>query len=159
MKVVTFRQIQKRWERKEARDYAEAASRAIGMGLRFRPELVVLSPLSLLSLIREARLSRRVSPLSESTERLAPCPALTAFLRCKGGETGDAGLLLPFFEGERVKRGSQEVAVCDEFSASEPRVDVDQRDRRVRSGGTREMAEGERCRCAELSRAAEACLR
>ena len=65
------------------RDYAAVARSAIGIGLRFKPELVVLSPLSLalLSLMREARLSRRVSPRSESTERFAPWPLLTAFLR------------------------------------------------------------------------------
>ncbi len=120
----------------------------MGIGLRFSPELVVLSPLSLalLSLMREARLSRRVRPRSESTERFAPWPALTAFLRCRGPAVcagAGTGLVLFFFEGERLKRGSQEFE-CDEPSTREPRVDDDQRERRGRSDGTSETVDGER---------------
>ena len=97
------------------------------MGLRARPVLVVLSPLSLALLWCDERLSRllTVTPRSESSDRLPP--PLTAFLRCsgeladafdatelecewdRGGEGEGAGALpFPRLEGESVKRGSQE---------------------------------------------------
>ncbi len=133
---------------------------AIGIGFLRRPELVVLalSPLSLalLTLTRDERLSRRLRPRSESIERFAAWAPLTAFLRCRAdvGDVEDAdeeececiaaaaALLFAFFEGESVKRGNQE---CECDSASEPSVEVDQRERRVRSGSAvTDSVEGER---------------
>ena len=123
----------------------DIASRAMGIGLRWRPELAVLSPLSL-ALLCDDRLSRLLKPRSESRERFAaPMGPFTAFLRWRGDdatdvaeafelecewEDEDATLPLPRFEGESVKRGSQE---CEWLSASEPSVDVDQRERSTRS--------------------------
>ena len=66
------------------------------MGFLRKPELAVLalSPLSLalLSLTRDDRLSRLLTPtapLSESIERFGTCTPFTAFLRCRG-DVGDA---------------------------------------------------------------------
>ena len=51
-------------------------------------------------------------------------------------------LAFAFFDGESVKRGSHE---CECDSASEPSVDVDQRERRARSGSAPiEWVDGER---------------
>lgn len=53
-----------------------------------------------------------------------------------------AAAFLALFEGESVKRGSHE---CEWVSASEPSVDVDQRERSVRSGSApMDSVEGER---------------
>ena len=138
----------------------------MGIGFRRSPALAVLSPLSLalLSLTRDERLSRllTVAPRSESIERFATCAPFTAFLRWSG-EVGDEELLFEcececegdgdaffaFLDGERVKRGSHE---CECVSASEPSVDVDQRERSVRSGSAPiESVEGERRTGAGLS--------
>ena len=143
-------------------------SSAIGIGFLRRPELAVLalSPLSLalLSLTRDDRLSRLLTPtapLSESIERFGTCTPFTAFLRCRG-DVGDAceededededecacdasaaaALLFAFLDGESVKRGSHE---CECDSASEPSVEVDQRERSVRSGSALiDSVDGER---------------
>ena len=106
----------------------------------------MLSPLSLAlqSLIRDERLSRLLTPLSESSERLPTGEPLTAFLRWSATDAAEAvedecacegegelePLPFPRFDGERVKRGSHE---WPWLSASEPSVDVDQRERSVRS--------------------------
>ena len=122
---------------------AESSTSGIGFRLKPEPELATLSPLSLalLSLTRLDRLSRLLTPRSESIDRFGECELFTAFFRCRCVFTcASAGFplwlllllleCLPFFEGESVKRPSHPCA-CD--SATEPSVDVDQRERSVRS--------------------------
>ena len=103
---------------------------------------LVLSPLSLalLSLTRLDRLSRLLTPpRSDSIERFGECELFTAFFRCRcEGEDGAcldvevvAAAPLPRFDGESVKMPRHPCACA---SATEPSVDVDQRERRARSG-------------------------
>ncbi len=145
--------------------------RRIGLRRSPEPAVFVLSPLSLalLSLTRLDRLSRLLTPWSESIERFGECEPLTAFLRCRcaacalevaaregewegeGEEEGEC-LPLPRFDGESAKIPRHPCA-CE--SATEPSVDVDQRERRVRSGSPpTERVEGIR-RGAGLSGVAE----
>lgn len=113
-----------------------------GMGFRLRPELVLLSPLSLApSLILELLLSRLCNPPSRSKDNFldvglrGPFKAEERFAEVVVALTG-ATLFLFFFEGERLKRGIQEEDDdCAAWrSARDPRVEDDQRERSVRSG-------------------------
>ena len=115
--------------------------------MRRSPELLVvfelvLSPLSLalLSLTRLDRLSRLLTPRSDSIDRFGECELFTAFFRCRcEGEDGacleaeaeGVAAPLPRFDGESVKMPRHPCACA---SATEPSVDVDQRERSARSG-------------------------
>lgn len=115
-----------------------------GIGFRRRPELVLLSPLSLEPLlILELLLSRRCRPSSKSEDSFLNVGLSGLFkpeVRLAKDEMvgtvedadADAEALLLFFF---VKRGIQnEDEGWAERSANDPIVDVDQRDRSVRSG-------------------------
>lgn len=105
-----------------------------GMGFLLKPELAVLSPLSLRESLNRELLLSRLSNRCSSNDRFAGLRGDLGGEERPGGLDG-TGLLfpLPLFDGERLKRVIQE-ADAGSRSICEPRVEDDQRERRVRSG-------------------------